>query len=177
MEARTLLRLSAVAAIAGGLFRATDPLLGPLHLANPTLQQIWFVIDALLLCGVTGIYLANRETGLGGFTGFAVFVIGILLVRSAGVAFWGFGGYETGATVALIGVALLALSLLLKRTQLAAASLWLASLAAGLASRTGIGATAFVALSGVLFGLGFAAAGASLLMRPRDAHLVAAAAR
>jgi hypothetical protein len=177
MDDRTLLRLSAIAAIAGGLLRAADPLFGAAHLPNTTLEQIWFVIDVLLLCGATGIYLANRETGLGGFLGFAVFVIGILLVRSTGVTFFGLGGYQAGATVALIGIALFAVTLAARRTQIAAASLWLASLGAGLLSRTGLGAAYLVAVSGVLFGLGFAAAGAALLRRSGTASLASAAVR
>ena len=177
MDDRTLLRLSAVAAIGAGILRAAGPFLGIMPLAEATLEQIWFVTDLLLLCGATGIYLANRETGFGGFIGFAVFVIGILLVRSTGVAFFGFGGYQAGASVALIGIALFALSLLARRTQIAAASLWLASLGAGLTSRTGVGTAYLVALSGVLFGLGFAAAGVVLLRRPVEASLASATPR
>lgn len=169
MDTRTLIRFAAVAAITAGLLRATDPFLGAAHLAGATQQQLWFVIDVLLLFGATGIYLANRATGLGGFIGYLVFVLGILEVRSTGVSFFGFGGYQAGATVALFGIALFALSLLLRRAQIAAAGLWLASLAAGLASRSGIGAAYLVALSGILFGLGFIAAGVALLRKTSDA--------
>lgn len=163
MDARTLLRLAALAAIVAGLLRAADPFLGAAHLSGTTQQQLWFVIDVLLLFGATGIYLANRAAGVAGFVGYLVFVIGILVVRSAGVSFFGFGGYQAGATVALLGIALFAASLLVRRAQIAAAVLWLTSLAAGLASRTGIGAAYLVALSGILFGFGFVAAGVRLL--------------
>ena len=164
MDYRALLRISAIAAIAGGLLRAADPFFAALHLNNATLQQIWFAIDLLLLIGVSGIYLAeaNRLTIIG-LVAVLVFLFGILLVRSAGVTVLGLGGYQTGAAVALIGISVLALLMLLRRVQIVASLLWLAALATGLASRAGIGATYLVALSGLLFGLGFAAAGVGLL--------------
>jgi hypothetical protein len=166
MDDRTLLRLSAIAAIAGGLLRAADPLFAALHLSNAVLQQTWFAIDALLLAGGAGIYLAEaNRLGVIGLAGALVFLFGILFVRSPSVTVLGLGGYQTGAAIALFGISTLALSMLLRRAQIVASSLWLAALATGLASRTGTGATTLVAVSGVLFGLGFAAAGAALVMR------------
>jgi hypothetical protein len=164
MDRKSLLRISAVAAIAGGLLRAADPLFAALHLDNAALQQIWFAIDLLLLIGAAGIYLAEaNRLGVIGLAGALVFLFGILLVRSAGVTVLGIGGYQSGAAIALLGIALLALAMLLRRTQIAASLLWLAALLSGLASRSGFGAAYLVALSGVLFGLGFAAAGVGLL--------------
>ena len=164
MDSRSLLRVSAVAAMVGGLLRAADPLFTALHLENAALQQIWFAIDLLLLTGAAGLYLAEaNRIGVIGLAGALVFLFGILLVRSAGVTVLGIGGYQAGATIALLGISVLALAMLLQHTQITASSLWLAALLSGLMSRAGFGAAYLVALSGVLFGLGFAAAGVGLL--------------
>jgi hypothetical protein len=177
MHSRSLLRLSAVAAIAGGLLRAADPAFAGAQLGDATLQQIWFVIDALLLIGVLGIYLSQSAVlGLAGLAGTFVFAVGILLVRSAGVRFFGVGGYETGAAIALVGTSILAAVMLARRTEIAAPSFWLGALLSGLASRAGVSSAVLVAVSGVLFGLGFAVAGANLLRKPNSVEGRAAAA-
>ena len=164
MDHKALLRVSAIAAIAGGLLRAADPLFAAFALNPAALQQIWFAIDLLLLVGIGGIYLAEaNRLGIAGFIAVLIFLFGILLVRSNGVTVLGIGGYQTGAAIALIGVSILALLMLLRRAQIVASLLWLAALVAGLTSRTGFGAGYLIALSGLLFGLGFAAAGVGLL--------------
>ncbi len=164
METRTLIRVAAGAAIAGGLVRAADPILASARLSGAVHQQIWFLIDLMLLIGAAGISLAKpSRLSAVGLTGMLIFALGILLVRSSNVAFFGIGGYSSGAAVALIGIAIFAISQLFRRTQRVAASLWLASLAVGFASNMEIGRAYLTELSGFLFGLGFIAAGTGLV--------------
>jgi hypothetical protein len=160
MEPRALLRIAAVAAIIGGVLRAATTFMVPPTFGAAVLPATWLANDAFLLLGIAGIYLAQADRlGVAGLTGTLVFLLGILLVRSANIVP---GGYVVGATVALVGVALLGLVMLLRGTERIAPVLWLAALAAGIASAAGHAAS-LIALSGILFGLGFAAAGAKLL--------------
>jgi hypothetical protein len=66
--------------------------------------------------------------------------------------------------------------MLARRTEIAAPLLWLGALLSGLASRSGASSAVLVAVSGVLFGLGFAVAGANLLRKPATIEGRAAAA-
>jgi hypothetical protein len=139
-------RVLGVAAIAGGALRVVDAF----ATAWPQVALLYLVTDVLLLAGATGLWLARRATlGLAGMIGLGVFAIGIVMVR---VSAFGIGAYQTGATVALLGLAVYATeTLVTRRGWLWAPLAWLAALAAGLAGSS--------VPAGVLFGIGFIAAG------------------
>lgn len=156
-----LLRLSGWAAVAGGVLRIADTFTTG-ALPPTTLTLLYFATDILLLTGIAGVWVKQRrELGLTGNISLAVFVIGILMIRASA---FGVLGYQPGAAVALIGMALYSADTLIKRsTPMWAPLLWLLSLAAGIASVAGYQPFAMFALAGILFGLGFVAAGATLL--------------
>jgi hypothetical protein len=161
----TLLRLAGAAAIAGGTLRIIDVFLPAM--ADATRQQIYFVTDLFLLVGAIGLYAENaRALRWRGATGFALFLLGILLVRSPQVSFFGAGGYQTGAAIALTGICILGLALLLERTALLAPLMWLGALATGIVGSGGIAPLSAVALAGILFGAGFIALGTMRLRAP-----------
>lgn len=156
-----LLRLSGWAAIVGGVLRIADTFTTKALLPN-TLMLLYFATDVLLLIGIAGVWIKQRrELGLTGNISLAVFVIGILMIRASA---FGVLGYQPGAAVALLGMALYSADTLIKRsTPVWAPLLWLLSLAAGIASVAGYQPVAMFALAGVAFGIGFVAAGAAVL--------------
>ena len=157
----TLLRLSGWAAVAGGVLRIADTFTTG-ALPQNTLMLVYFATDILLLTGIAGVWARQRRAlGLTGNISLAVFVIGILMIRATA---FGVLGYQPGAAVALIGMALYSVDALVKRsTPVWAPLLWLVSLAAGIVSVVGYQPAAMFAAAGVAFGLGFVAAGATVL--------------
>jgi hypothetical protein len=164
MTRDALLRLSAVAAILGGGLRVVD---GFLANADAHVQQVaYFVTDVMLIFGLCGIYLSrSNRLGLTGLLGFAFSIIGILIVRS-----FGQGAYLVGASVTLLGM--VALSVVMLATGAfpkSAPILWIASLIVGVIGLPPFSVNWGLTLAGVIFGLGFIAAGISLRknMKPR----------
>ena len=154
-----MIRWGAFAAIAGGLLRIADSFtMGVLSPA--VLAVLYAVTDGLLLAGVAALWWTRRATiGWTGRIGLGVFVLGILAIRAAA---FGLGSYPLGATAALLGVAVYALEALTRGARLAPLA-WLLALAAGIAGAAGVAPAGMTALAGVLFGLGFVAAGVATL--------------
>jgi hypothetical protein len=135
-------RVLAGAAILGGGLR----IVGAFASGKPEmLALLYLATDIALLLGAAGLW-RTRRGGIAGMIGIAVFALGILTIR--------FGFYTVGAPVALIGLALWSVEALFKGARVAPV-LWLAALAAGAAQ--------FAVAAGVLFGLGFIVAGASMI--------------
>lgn len=152
MAARVLLLLGK-AAIIGGAMRALVPIFVAAKIGDTSLQIYYLVADVFLLLGICGVYFGTEKPlGLSGAVGFAIFVAGILLVRS------GLGGYQIAVAIALLGTTIFATSMLWHGLPKPTPVVWLLAQAAGLASLF-VFPTAFVTLSGVLFGLGFVVAG------------------
>lgn len=146
---RALLRAAGMAAIAGGSLRIADSFLK----APPDrLGLLYFFTDVLLLGGIAGLWSKRRTTlGIAGTPGIAVFAAGILMVRASAL---GVGTYTLGATISLLGLALYSIDALFKGSRVAPIA-WLAALTAGVLGS--------VVAAGVLFGLGFVAAGLDIL--------------
>lgn len=158
---RGVLRLSGMAAVAGGVLRIVDSFTTQV-LSAGTLTMLYFVTDIFLLAGIAGLWLRQRSTlGIAGTLGIAVFVAGILMIRASA---FGIGAYQLGAAVALLGLALYSLETLFKRSAaILAPVLWLTSLAAGVAGMAGFAPQAMTIAAGVTFGTGFIVAGAEML--------------
>src|SRR5262249_5810801 len=124
----------------------------------------YFATDFFLLLGVFSVFaLDAAKLGWAGAGALAVFVLGILLVRSPQVTLFGTGGYQTGAAIALVGIASLGILMLLRQTAVVSPILWLAALITGLAGAGGVLPYLASAAAGILFGAGFVAAGVRLL--------------
>lgn len=175
MNDQTLVRMAAVAAIAGGALRIADAFLAD-RFAAPTLAPLYFLTDLLLLGGTLGIYFARRHLlGWTGVAAVALTFVGLLIVRSDGVRIFGLGGYEVGAPLALFGTTLLGVLLGLKGHLRVSATLWLSALAIGIGLPCCQSADFTLFVAGALYGAGFIAAGASLLFtRPDEEELCAA---
>jgi hypothetical protein len=159
---RMLERTHALAAIAGGILRIIDSFATAI-LSAGTLAVLYFATDIFLLLGIAAIYLSRRsEIGIAGTLGAAVFTLGIVIVRVAAVL--GMNGYQSGATIALLGLAILSgETLLLRHVGTAPAILWLLSLAFGVAGAIGLASGAMLFGAGIVFGAGFVVAGAEIL--------------
>lgn len=152
-----LLRLSAAAAILGGGLRVFDAFLNG---ADIHMQQVaYFVTDAMLVLGLCGIYSSrSNRLGLSGLLGFVASIMGILMVRS-----FGQGAYLVGASVTSLGVVAISVAMLARAAfPKSAPILWIASLIVGVIGLLPLGINWGVTLAGVIFGLGFIAAGISL---------------
>lgn len=164
MRDSTLFRMAGVAAVTGGLLRiASEFVTGRIGTAHA--QELYFAIDAALILGLFGIYLwARRSWAPVILIGFGTAVVGFLMVRSAAL----FGGYQTGASVTLVGVVIIGWCAWRDRLLRVAPILWTLSLIAGIAAALAQAAVLSTA-AGVLFAFGFVSAG-FVLVRPSPAR-------
>jgi hypothetical protein len=158
-----LRRLGGGAAIAGGVVRIAMAFV----VWRPNvawLEAVAFAIDVLLLFGLMAIYLAQHQSlGGVGLVAFVVAETGIASIVGPDTVAFGIDTYQAGVAVISLGLSLLAIQMLRRRSgSRAAAVLWLSSTVVGLAGgAAGHPGAGFVA-GGVLFGLAFATAGASI---------------
>ncbi len=164
MDDRTLYRLAGAAAVLGGAVRIAMAFV-PWSPGVAWLEAVAFAIDVLLLFGLMGIYLAHRAVlGWGGFAAFVLAEIGIASIVGPDTAAFGIDTYLAGVHAISVGLLLLGVAMLVKRIEPLAAVCWIASLVVGLAAGFVGQASAGFLIGGILFGLGFVAAGLSLLM-------------
>jgi hypothetical protein len=157
-----LLRIFGILALLGGVARIAGALI-------PYAEQVWLVwlyliTDALLLFGLMGVYFAYRgQIGWFGLLGFAVAELGIASIVGPDTIINGYETYQLGVAVITVGLTLFSIQLLIKRTPWLAPALWLSSTFVGI----GLGVAAQIDLGffagGILYGLGFVAAGVSLV--------------
>jgi hypothetical protein len=135
-------RALAGAAILGGSLR----IVGAFASGRPEmLETLYLATDIALLLGAAGLW-RTRRGGIAGMIGIAVFALGILTIR--------FGFYAVGAPVALLGLVIWSIDALFRGAARIAPVLWIAALAVGFVN---------MIAAGVLFGLGFIAAGISMI--------------
>jgi 4-amino-4-deoxy-L-arabinose transferase-like glycosyltransferase len=159
-----LLRGLGLAAIAGGALRVVDSFTTQ-SLSAGTLAALYFATDVLLLLGIAGIYWSRRATlGVAGVIGAAIFVFGILLVRLSAFGLLGTNGYQLAAALALVGLVILSIEALLRRTDAGvSAPLWLVAFVFGIVGAFGVMTPVMTVLAGAAFGAGFVAAGFKVL--------------
>jgi hypothetical protein len=168
MTAARLYRLSGLAALVGGVLRMGTAL--PLPLDRIALEALWVGIDVLLTLGLLGIYLIRApKLGLLGLTAFVLAIASLSFIGGPDADVFGFSTYQQGAAALAISMVGLALAWLRAGERpLLPPLAWFASVIA-VGALSGLPAPlsnyGFPA-AGVLFGLGFAAAGWDLLRRP-----------
>lgn len=162
MTARTLLRISALLAIVGGLLRVAA-VFAPWPPDNTPLAALYLAIDLALLFGLMGVYLANhRRLGILGLAGFAIAAAGLALIAGPDQVKSGHDSYYRGVLIIAGGLGVLSIQLLRQRIMVLAAASWLASIACGaVGAALGYPAKGFI-VAGVLFGLGFVVAGVTV---------------
>jgi hypothetical protein len=157
--------LSGCAAIAAGVMRIGTSFLA-WDAAVAWQEAVADAIDVLLLFGFMGIYLAHREAS--GWVGLAAFVVveaGIGSIIGPDTVSFGIDTYQAGVAAISIGLAILSLVMLMRRAGSAVAAIcWIASLGAGVGGGFAGEAAFGFFLGGILFGLGFVAAGLHLVL-------------
>jgi drug/metabolite transporter (DMT)-like permease len=157
-------RLCGAAAVAGGGLRVADAYLAATSAIRA--QQIaYFITDLLLILGLCGIYFSRRKAlGVVGLLGFGASIAGLLIVRTSGLNGLGSNSYLIGATLTLIGVVAMGTVMLVRKAfPKLGPALWIASFVVGLIGLLSAKLSWAVALAGVIFGIGFIAAGINLL--------------
>ena len=161
-----LLRTSGVVAILGGACRTASALIP----YTEAVWQVWLylITDALLLFGLMGIYFAYRHlVGWFGLVSFAIAELGIASIVGPDTIVNGLETYMIGVAVITVGLTMFAIQLLLRRTPWLAPTLWLASSVAGIGLGIAGSTDDGFFFGGILFGLGFMAAGFQLVL-PSD---------
>ena len=159
MPPKAIYRVLGVAAVAGGSLRIVSSFTGSV-LSATVLDQLYFATDVLLMLGIAGWYFSRAERlGTPGITGLVVSVFALSMIRSASL--FGPHGYMQGAALLLAGLIVMNLLTLFRRDgTIVPTVLWLVSLVvAGMAF---LASGPLAAVAGVLFGLGFVAAGIEL---------------
>lgn len=155
-----LYRLAGTAALFAGLMRIASSFLT--WDSTIVWQELLATgIDVLLLFGLMGIYLAHRvELGWLGLGSFVLAETGIGSIIGPDTVAFGVDTYQAGVVAISVGLALLAIVMLIRRAGSAAAAFcWISSLVVGLAGGM-VGQPAFgFFLGGILFGLAFVAGG------------------
>lgn len=168
MNYATLYRLSGVAAIAGGLLRIFSAVaqIGD----QVTLEWLYTAIDVLLLFGLIGIYLSRTERlGFLGLASFGVAVASLSFIGGPDADVFGFSTYEQGAAALAIAMVGLSIAWLQRGEQpLWAPACWFGSvICVGMLNFIPAMSQYGFTVAGILFGLGFALAGWTLV-RPRS---------
>jgi len=162
-----LLRAAGAAATIGGALRIADTFLPSIGVNDAMLQQAYFVTDLFLILGAIGLFVDGRKVlRWAGAVGFVVFLIGILLVRSPQVTFYGAGGYQFRAAIALFGICIIGATMLVRRVALTAPLMWFGALLAGALGAVAVAPSVMLGIAGVLFGGGFVAIGTKRLVTP-----------
>ena len=153
-----LIRLGARAAIAGGSLRILAAFI-PYQASSAPLEALYAAIDVGLLFGLIAIYLATAAvTGRTGLAGFALALVGIASILGPDAPAFGIDFYLAGSFQFLLGLAVLAASLLRAGQLGITATAWLLALA--LAILGAVSAMPWLILAaGLALGAGFVAAG------------------
>jgi hypothetical protein len=164
MNDARLLQVLGAAAVVGGVLRTASAFI-TWDASNPRIEALAFVVDVSVLFGLMGVYFAHRERL--GWLGFGAFVIaetGIASIVGPDTVAFGIDTYLAGVHAIAVGLALLGVQMLVRRAGPAAAAIcWILSPVVGLGGGAiGQGELGFF-LGGILFALGFVAAGVSLV--------------
>ena len=138
----------------------------PQHMQPAAAQLLYFVTDVFLLAGLIAIYVrCAGEIGWIGLLGFAAALIGFCAIRTQSLM--GVATYPIGGALCLFGMALIGTRIPLdRRLPRIAPLLWMAALVIGVAGTYWPIMAWGVFLSGIVFALGFIAAGVPLMRGP-----------
>ncbi len=158
MSSANLIRWGGLAAIIAGILRGVNSFL-PSSMPVVQLELLYLLTDIFLLFGLIGLYgFQHQESKSWGFLGFLLAIIGIAVIRTRAIA--GVSTYAIGASIFVVGLSLLAIgSWLANKLPRWVAVLWVLSTIIGFIGGFVPGFNLLFAISGVLFGVGFAGAG------------------
>ncbi len=164
MSSANLIRLGGLAAIMAGILRGINSFL-PSSIPVVQLELLYLLTDILIILGLIGLYgFQHQESKLWGFWGFLLAIIGIAVIRTGTIA--GIKVYAIGASIFVVGLSLFAVgSWLAGKLPQWVSIVWVLSTVAGFLGYFLPGFSLLFAISGVLFGIGFAGAGLQVWSR------------
>ena len=163
---RPFVRLSAQAAIVGGLLRIAAsfaPLLIPSNLAR---QSLYFAVDVCLTVGLVGFWWqGSKDFARRGVIGLAMLLTGIAAVR-ASAFISAVDVYQAGALITAAGVIVVSAGAWIVHRMSGWVPLaFVLSTLVGILGGVTSNADAFLLWSGVIFGLAFAGVGRQMWIR------------
>jgi hypothetical protein len=160
MSSANLIRLGGLAAIFAGILRGVNSFL-PNDAPSVALEILYLFTDLFILFGIMGLYgFQHQESGLWGFFGFLLAMIGTGIIIGPDGAIAGVNLYPVGALILAAGLILLAVgSWIANKLPWWAPTFWVISTVAGFIGYFIPGLNLLFVVSGVIFGIGFAGAG------------------
>lgn len=169
----TLIRLGGFAAVIAGILRGINSIL-PSTLPESMIALLYLLTDIFLLFGMMGLYgFQRRKSGLWGFSGFLLTIVGIAIIRTGTLS--GVNLYPVGALTFAVGLVAFAMgTLIASALPKWIAVCWIISPIIGFVGYFSPSLNPLFALSGLLFGVGFSSAGLKVFsaesgaVRPQD---------
>ena len=162
MSKASLFRLGGIAAILAGVLRGIASFI-PATTPEVALQLLYILTDIFILLGIFALYgVQYKETGKLGFLGFLIAVVGILVIRSS-KAITGVNLYPAGSLIFSLGLIILGIRLWQANVLPSwVVGLWSLSVLVGIIVYFVPSLDLLFVLAGLLFAIGFAAAGIRL---------------
>jgi hypothetical protein len=160
MSSANLMRLGGLAAIIAGVLRVFNTFV-PSETPMVVLEILYLLTDLSILFGLMGLYgFQHQESGLWGFCGFLLATTGTGIIIGPDGAIAGVNTYTIGTSLLAAGLILLAVgSWIANKLPRWLPSCWLLSTIAGVLGYAIPSLNLLFAISGVIFGIGFAGAG------------------
>jgi hypothetical protein len=158
MSIANLIRLGGLAAIIAGILRGINSFL-PNSISGVAIELLYLLTDIFILFGMMGLYgFQHQESGLWGFFGFLLAIVGIGMIRTGSIS--GVNMYPVGALIFAAGLSSFAVGCwIASKLPHWASVFWVLSTIIGFIGYFVSGLSLLFAISGVLFGIGFAGAG------------------
>lgn len=161
MSSTNLIRWGGLAAIIAGILRGVSSFFSS-PAPGATIELFYLLTDIFIIFGVMGLYgFQHHESGLWGFFGFLLAIIGIGVIRTGSIS--GVTMYPIGALIFVSGLSSFAVGCwIANKLHPWISILWLLSSLVGCIGYFVPGLNLLFAISGVLFGIGFSGAGFKL---------------
>jgi hypothetical protein len=157
-----LFRLGASAAVLGGALRIASAFI-PYEPQSVPHESVYAGVDLLLLLGLTATYAREAETlGWSGLAAFLTAFSGLASIVGPDATMFAVDWYQVGAAVTALGLAALALALVMRKRLVAPALCWLAVPGIALIAPGSLATDG----AGIAFGLGFVLSGLAHLNPP-----------
>ena len=170
MSKASLISLGGIAAILAGILRGVASFI-PDTTPDLALQLLYFSTDVFILLGIIALYgIQYKETGKLGLWGFLIAIVGILVIRSS-KAITGVNLYPAGALIFSLGLNILGISLWRANVLPSwVVGLWVLSILAGVIVYFVPWLNLLFVIAGLMFAVGFAAAGIKLWSAAKTAE-------
>ena len=166
-----LQKFGALSGLLGGALRIIAVFI-PYTPETAWLEALYALIDLGFLFGLIATYLAATDTlRLPGLLGFIIALSGVASIVGPDAQMFGIDFYWAGSSIFVTGLAILSADLLRASQLSLAASFWLTSAAAGIASTISASQFAFE-IAGAALGCGFIASGLTILTQRRSRALL-----